>query len=155
MVTAKPSLRADPPSSGLTQKFAGSMRGRASPKGQFFSSRFVVDNVNHVLFGYELLLVQQQPGTYLATFGKLGLTPLELSMDMLPQTQIDWREWTTRPLPSIPKPRTVHDGETISVDLFVDAATGEKLIDDIRIQSSSVRRPVPPPPPPPPPVKQN
>jgi hypothetical protein len=42
-------------------------------------------------------------------------------------------EWTFQPLPSIPEPRMVHDGETISVDLFVDPATGEKLIDDIRI----------------------
>jgi hypothetical protein len=126
------------------------MRGRSAAGGPSFSSRYVLDNVNHVMFGYELVLEEKQPGTYLATFGKLGITPLEISSEMAPRlppnapsglvrpprpiNSSNWSEWTTQPLPAIPEPRLVHPGDTISIDLFVDAVTGEKLIDDILIQ---------------------
>jgi hypothetical protein len=149
-VSVQPSLRADPPSSGLARRFNQSMRGRNAAGGPSFSSRYLVDAANHVILGYELVLEEQQPGTYLATFGKLGLTPLELSTEMAPRlppnappglvrppsplNPSNRTEWTTLPLPAIPEPRLVHPGDTISIDLFVDAATGEKLIDDIRIQ---------------------
>jgi hypothetical protein len=122
------SLRGEPRSSGLTRRFGVSMRSRGVLNGESFYSRYLSDIANHVYLGYELLIQQQQPGTYLLTFGKLGLTALEIAAQSHDST-----EWTMQPLPAIPEPRVVHDGETISVDLFVDAATGEKLIDDIRI----------------------
>ncbi len=143
-------LRSDPPSSGLARRFVQGGHGRSAAGGPSFSSRYLLDNVNHVMFGYELVLEEQQPGTYLATFGKLGITPLEISSEMAPRlppnappglvrpqrpiNSSNWSEWTTQPLPAIPQSRLVHPGDTISIDLFVDAATGEKLIDDIRIQ---------------------
>jgi hypothetical protein len=122
------SLRTDPPSSGLGRRFAAGMRSRGVLNGEMFYSRYLSDNANHLYLGYELLVQLQQPGTYLVTFGKLGLTALEIAAQSHNST-----EWTMQPLPSIPEPRVVHDGETIGIDLFVDAATGEKLIDDIRI----------------------
>jgi hypothetical protein len=104
----------------------------------------MLDTGNRMYFGYELLLEQQQPGTYLATFGKLGLTSLDLSAGMR------WRalSWTIQPIPAIPEPREIRDGETISIDLFIDAATGDKLVDDIRIDPPHppVTRFQPPPP---------
>jgi hypothetical protein len=101
----------------------------------------LLDKSNHLYFGYELLLEQQQPGTYLATFGKLGITPLDLaagSIPRLPQGSTNAQgatdhAWTILPLPAIPEPPILHDDDSISIDLFVDAATGEKLIDEIRI----------------------
>ena len=127
------------------------MRSRGVLNWDMFYSRYLSDNVNQVYLGYELLVQQQQPGTYLVTFGKLGLTALEIAAQSHNST-----EWTMQPLPAIPEPRVVHDGDTISVDLFVDAATGEKLIDDIRIdppraairlatslQATPVNRPIP------------
>jgi hypothetical protein len=149
-ISVQPSLRADPPSSGLARRFSQGMRGRSAAGGPSFSSRYLVDSANQVILGYELVLEEQQPGAYLATFGKLGLTPLELSSEMAPRlppnappglvrsqrpiNSSNWSEWTTQPLPAIPEPRLVHPGDTISIELFVDPATGEKLIDDIRIQ---------------------
>jgi hypothetical protein len=121
------SLRTDPPSSGLGRRFAAGIRSHSVLNGKSFYSRYFSDDANHLYLGYELL-VQQQPGAYLMTFGKLGLTALEIAVQSHNST-----EWTMQPMPAIPEPRVVHDGDTISVVLFVDAATGEKLIDDIRI----------------------
>jgi hypothetical protein len=136
MIATSPTLRADPPSSTLDQRFSAGASGRGSLVGQSFLRRYVLDDANHVYFGYELVVEQQQIGTFSATFRPLTPTPSELSKGQL------------RPLPAMPQPRVVHDGDTISIDLFVDAATGEKLIDDIRIQSQTVRTVAPPPPPP-------
>jgi hypothetical protein len=122
-------LRTDPPSSALTQRFIpGTPRVRNIPNGRFYS-RIMLDSGGRMYLGYELLLEQQQSGVYLATFGKLGLTPLDLSAGM----RWSARAWTNQPIPAIPEPREIHDGETVSIDLFIDAASGEKLIDDIRI----------------------
>jgi hypothetical protein len=126
--------RADPPSSALAGKFRGGSRGHSSSNGRVFYSRYLLDDKNHVYFGYELLLEEQQPGAYLATFGKLNLSPLEMITQTAPRIPAIATEWTTQPVPVIPEPRVVHSGDVISIDLFVDAATGAKLIDDIRIQ---------------------
>lgn len=138
MITTLPTLRADPPSSALDQKFSAGASGRGAPGGLSNLHRYVLDEANHAYFGYELVLEEKQKGTYSATFSALALSPAELSKGEF------------KLLPSMPQSRLVHDGDTISVDLFVDPASGEKLIDDIRIQVRSVLMPAPPPPPPPP-----
>jgi hypothetical protein len=124
----QPSLRSDPPSSRLDRGIIQGMLGRFDPRGPSFASRYLLDVSNHIIFGYELVLEQQQPGTYLATFGKLGLTPLEMSFDMVPRfppnapsvavppspiNLTNWKEWTTRPLVTIPESRLVKTGDTI------------------------------------------
>jgi hypothetical protein len=141
-------LRTDPPSFGLDQKFSEGWRARVSPDAdQEFINRFVVDDAKRVYFGYEILLEEQQPGTYLATFGKLTVSPLELSSMGPPGSSVqplgpgERTQWTMQPPPAIPEPRVVHAGDTISVNLFVDSATGQKLIDDIRIESSRAALP--------------
>lgn len=80
---AQLSLRAEPPSSGLLRLFGGGFRGRRGPDCCSFFTRYLMDRANHIYFGYELLIDEQQPGAYLVTFGKLGLTPLEMSMDSI------------------------------------------------------------------------
>ncbi len=149
---AQLSLRAEPPSSGLIRLFGGGFRGHSGPDGRSFFTRYLMDRANHIYFGYELLIEEQQPGSYLVTFGKLGLTPLEMSMDSIQRIppnapsnfprpkQINWADWTMQPLPAIPEPRVVHEGDTISLEMFADSATGEKLIDDIRVQHRNVGR---------------
>jgi hypothetical protein len=107
-----------------------------------FYSRILLDHANRQYFGYELLLERQQPGAYLATFGRLGITPLDLASSMATSLA-----WTPLPLATVPAPHIIHDGETISIDLLLDAATGDKLIDDIRIAPApSTQRLQPPPP---------
>ncbi len=127
-------LRTDPPSASLPGGLVSSYRGHAN-SGESFFSRVLLDAANHVYFGYELILEEQQPGTYLATFGKLGLTPMEAAGSAGSKAA----EWSMQALPAIPQPNVVHDGDKISIELMTDAASGEKLIDDIEIQPYSRR----------------
>jgi hypothetical protein len=124
-------LRTDPPSPALSRRFVPYLRDRAIPNGPAFFTRIFLDDAHHAYFGYELLLERKQTGTYLATVGKLGITPIDLATSLVPGP-IDLG-WTNLPIPSIPDPRLLQDGETISVDVFVDPSTGSKLIDDIRV----------------------
>ncbi len=96
-----------------------------------FYTRILVDAEHHAYLGYELLIERKPAGAYLATVGKLGVTPMDLA-DRFATFPID-REWPMLPLPSIPEPRLLHDGDTLSITLFVDPASGDKLIDEIRI----------------------
>jgi hypothetical protein len=101
-----------------------------------------------VYLGYELLIEPQQPGEYLATFGKLGVTALELEANGAPKVTQGPGDapgssnlaWTMLQLPAMPEPRVVHDGDVITIDLFLDGATGERLADEIHINQP---RPVP------------
>jgi hypothetical protein len=127
-------LRTDPPSAILPRGLVSSYRGHAN-SGESFFTRILLDAANHVYFGYELILEEQQPGTYLATFGNLGLTPMEAAGSAGSKVA----EWSMQALPAIPQPQVVHDGDKISIELMTDAATGEKLIDDIEIQPYSRR----------------
>ena len=122
--------------------------------GQAFVSRVVVDRANHTYLGYEVLVEPKQPGMYLATFGKLGVTPLDLEASeslRLPAASAPANgaasahpQWTQLELPAIPEPRLFHDTESISIDLFIDPATKAKLIDDIRLHlMTPISRPVP------------
>jgi hypothetical protein len=107
-------------------------RGRSITNGPTFYSRIVLDNANRTYFGYELLIEQQQPGVYLATFGNLGVTALDLAAGTLPKGA-SAQGWTPLPLPQVPAPRTIHDAETLSIEIFSDTSTGKKLFDDIGI----------------------
>jgi hypothetical protein len=124
-------FRTDPPLAAFPRGLNFSYRGRSS-SGESDFSRALIDTSNHVYFGYELILQQQQPGTYLATFGTLGLSPMEAAAN----TGSNWTEWSMRDV-ALPDPRVVHDGDVISIELMIDAATSNKLIDDIKVQPFS------------------
>jgi hypothetical protein len=133
-------LRAEPVSSGLQQRFGLMNSTRINPGGVSLSTRTYYDKTNHIYFGYEAMVEEQQPGAYLVTFGRLGLTPLDLAAGGLqPPTRINPAEWTNQPLPAIPGPQLVHDGDVIRIELFVDAATNAELFDDIEIGAPAVR----------------
>jgi hypothetical protein len=125
-------LRTDPPSAALSRSLSSSYRGRGSP-GESYFGRTVIDGVNHVYLGYEMILEEQQPGTYLATFGKISLTPMEAAVS----ADSKLKAWSIQALPAMPEPKLVHDGDTISLELMTDAATGAKLIEDIEIHPFS------------------
>ena len=121
--------------------YSGSSRHRGITHGPTFYSRILLDKANHAYLGYELLLEPQQTGKYRATFGRLGVTPLDLAAGSCPHLPFDSTDpqspidlaWTMLPLAALPEPRVVEEGETISIVLLVEGATGAKLIDDIRI----------------------
>jgi hypothetical protein len=140
IIGVKPSLRTDPLTSALARRFTASSRTRNMKNGTFFS-RIVLDANNRVYFGYELLVEPEAGGAFLMTFGKLGVTPLDIASGSplrFPPDQIDLSLgaspiWTILQLPAIPEARAIKATDTVSIDLFVDTTTGEKLIDDIRI----------------------
>jgi len=130
-------LRTDPPSQFLSPRFEERSGGHVSEGYPHFYRRYVFDNAKRVVFGYELLLTEQGPGTYLASFGPLILSLLELSVDPHPVVEapstIDRTEWIIQPLPAMPAPQIVHTGDAIGVELSVDDTTGVKLFDDIHV----------------------
>lgn len=140
VIGVKPSLRSEPLTSALARRFTATSRLRNMKNGTFFS-RIVLDASNRVYFGYELLVERQPAGTYLMTFGKLGVTPLDMSSGSpvrFPPDQIDrslsaGSVWTMHELPAIPEARAIGATDTVTIDLFVDPLTGEMLIDDIHI----------------------
>ncbi len=147
--------RSDPPSSPLPQLFgSATYRTKNGTDGRTFVSRYLSDQVRHIYVGYEMLIEPQQPGMYLVTIGELGTSPLEMSIEMASRMSPRVRAlfppqnnapWTHQPLPSIPQPLIFHDGDTISVELFADPATGDKLFDDVLISRfTPVTRGLPP-----------
>ena len=46
------------------------------------------------------------------------------------------KPWSLR-TPALPESKIVHDGDVMSIELIADAATGDKLIDDITVQTFS------------------
>jgi hypothetical protein len=130
-ISILPILRSDPASSPLLRRFAPSLRERTIANGPGFYTRIFLDAEHHAYLGYELLIERKPAGAYLATVGKLGTTPMDLA-SLFADFPID-REWTVVSLPAIPEPRLVHDGDTFSIDLFVDPTSGDKLIDEIHI----------------------
>ena len=132
-------LRVDPPTGAPPQGLTCDYHGR-SIVGKSYFTRVVMDSVNHEYFGYEVLLEEQKPGTYLATFGKPGVSPMEAAVT----AGAGLSPWSVRTL-ALPEPRVVRDGDIISIELMTNAATGDKLIDDITIQSFSQRPTIGPP----------
>ncbi len=154
LIEVKAALRTQPPTSGLARRFTATSRTRNMKNGTFFT-RIVLDASNRTYFGYELLVGRRPDGTYLLTFGKLGVTPLDIASGspvIFPQDEIDrsldaGSVWTARELPATPESREMQVTETASIELFVDSTNGQKLIDDIRIQPpytpAPIRRQVP------------
>src|SRR5262249_51526997 len=79
-------LRATPASSTLARSFIASYRPRELNDGRAFYSRILINRAAHTYLGYELILeLQQQTGAYLVTFGKLGITPLDVTATYAPR----------------------------------------------------------------------
>jgi len=129
----QPNLRIDPPTGAPPQGLTCDYHGRGIV-GKSYFTRIVMDSVKHEYFGYEVLLEEQQPGTYLATFGKPGVSPLEAAAT----AGAGQSPWSVRTL-VLPEPKVVRDGDVISIELMTFATTGDKLIDDITIQPFSQR----------------
>lgn len=132
-------LRLDPPTGAPPQGVTFGFHGR-SVVGKTYFTRTLMDNVNHEYFGYEVLLEEQQPGTYLATFGKTDVSPMEAAAT----AGAGLNQWSVRTL-ALPAPKVVRNGDIISIELMTNAATGDKLVDDITIQSFSQRPAIGPP----------
>ncbi len=141
-------LRPEPPSSAIAQRF---LAGSEDHKGVF--TRYLTDRTHHIYFGYDVVFEDQANGDFVATFGRLGLTPLAISARTatpalyvaparFPRPQkIDPNQWTMQELPEIPKVRLMRAGDVVSILLYEDPTTGEKLYDDVTFQTVRLASP--------------
>lgn len=129
-------LQPMPPSAPFHLVAGSSSRGSSGPSGgEVTAHRYFYDENAAVYFGYDLLLEPDpQSSTYRIRFFDLGIGPL----DVVPRVvRDDPTAWKKLALPGLPAARTVQPGDTIPVDVWVDPATGQKLVDNVRIQSTS------------------
>jgi uncharacterized protein YecT (DUF1311 family) len=116
----KPDLAADelPEESGvkwLKTKTAGAV-------GMMRYSR---NTKTHEYFGYEVVAEPiPQAGTYRVTFSALTFEDLAVSPS----------GWRMLPTPIFPSPQIVGSTDTIALDLFENPATGQKIVDYLRIK---------------------
>jgi hypothetical protein len=135
-IAAQANLRAIPPSSALARSFIVSYRPRELNSGRAFYSRILINRAARTYLGYELILEpQQQAGAYLLTFGKLGITPLDVAATYAPRLPQNppAEPFTMLPIPALPEPQLVHESQIVAIDLLTDPTTGDKLIDDVHI----------------------
>jgi hypothetical protein len=115
--------RLEPPSPPIAEGLAGGI-----VTGQSAMHRIITDASGHRYFGYDMVTEHlDQANTYLVTF-----RPLSIGPEKVPWT--DLTGWTMLPIPGYPAPQTVHAGDTIALDLFTNAATGQKIVDYIHME---------------------
>lgn len=142
------SVRVEPPSPGpWVRRFnAASLTGAINSVCIY--QRYLYDDENHVFLGYDLMLEPQpQNDTFRASFYELGMGVAELPMlDGKPRAAAGG--WKKAPLAKYPAPQIVHTGDTISVELWTAPDSGQKIVDQVRIDTAlaaEFKRPAAPP----------
>jgi hypothetical protein len=122
--------RGEPPSPPIYIATGFSSRGFGA---ESVTHRYFRDDARHVFFGYDLLLQPGRQGdTYQASFFELGMGLLDMPLGR--PGFANPAEWKKVPLPAYPPPQEVHGGDTVSIVVWVNPDTGQKLVDDIHIQ---------------------
>jgi hypothetical protein len=102
---------------------------------QVYSSghRYFYDDRSHTYFGYDLVIEPQpQPDTFRATFYDISVGPLDFLNS--PRTPVDPAQWKKIPLPAVPAPMTIHSGDTVPIEVFVNPDAQQKLVDSLSVQ---------------------
>ncbi len=84
---------------------------------------------NKAYFGYDLVVEPLAGSRYRLRFAPLTITPQEMSKIFSKVSN-----WTSLPLPGGPVTVEVRAGETVALDLFVNASTGQKVTDYLTIK---------------------
>jgi hypothetical protein len=94
--------------------------------------RYFADNRQKKYFGYDVLFEPaDQPRSFRLTFRPLTRDAREIGLSS-PES------WTPLPLPRYPPPQIVNAGDTIALDMMVNPATGQKLVDYIVVSSDKL-----------------
>jgi polysaccharide export outer membrane protein len=102
--------------------FAGGFVGGAVTDGEGVH-RYLAYNSLHKFFGYDLQVSYEEPThSYRVTLRPLSIDPARVELP-------DPASWTVVPMPTYPSPQNVHGGDRIALDLFVNPATGQKIVD--------------------------
>jgi hypothetical protein len=116
-------MRVEPASAAVDLHLGGGTRRHANTV-----NRYVTDLVNHVYFGYEIAVKPVEAGKrYRVAIGPLTLRPESIHSDGPLLTPV--------PLPKYPQPQIINAGDTIALDLLVNPANGQKLVDYIQISA--------------------
>jgi hypothetical protein len=100
--------------------------------GTIAFSRDAENSSTHEFFGYtmEVAPVTDKPGTYRVVFGRLSETAEDLGLK-------DPAIWAMLPAPSFPAPQIVTVSDSLLFDVFVNPATGQKIVDYIHIRQDA------------------
>ena len=118
------------PGSPPIQKYGG---GVLTEKNTI--KRHVCNFDNNTYFGYDLTMEPLREGVYLLRFAPLTITPQKMS-EIFEKVS----NWTPLPLPGGPVTMEVRAGQTVALDLFVNASTGQKVTDTLWSKAEHVRR---------------
>lgn len=126
--------RTEPPDPPL--HFNSASTGRAMYRGLAGYSathRYFHDQVHLTYVGYDVLVEQQaQPDTFKMTFLELGIGPIDFAIQA--NSNLDPTAWKKLATPPLPPPRMVHAADKVELTVWVDPATGQKLIDVLQVQ---------------------
>ncbi len=89
----------------------------------------LTESSQHVYSGYDIQVLRQAGDTFRVTLVALTATAEELK---LPDPSL----WRRLPAPNLPGPQLIHAGDTLVFDLFEDSATGQKIVDSLRIENN-------------------
>ncbi len=98
--------------------------------------RYFYDAGSHTYFGYDVVIEPEpEADTFRATFYDLSVGPLDFLNS--PHTPLDPTQWKKIPLPSVPARMVIHSGDTVSIEVFVNPETQQKLVDSLSVQPTT------------------
>lgn len=96
--------------------------------------RHLCDFERKTYFGYDVTMEPLGDYTYRFAFSPLTITPEKMS-EIFPKVG----NWTLLPLPRYPATQVLRGGDILALDLFVNPATGQKIVDYLKIQGDQGR----------------
>lgn len=84
--------------------------------------RYLQDDATRRYVGYDLTLNKRADGTLVVTLGQLSASGEKLGLK---------GEWTQVPLRVNSTPQTIRSGDEITIDIFTNPATGQKIVDHL------------------------
>jgi hypothetical protein len=117
-----------------TPELSGKFGGGGVVVGKIRFHRYTTESDSRKYFGYDLLMEPlPEANTYRVTVRPLSIDATQLHLK-------DPAAWSELRLPGYPPPQILHDGDTIALDLFTNAETGQKIVDYIHIPEKKHKR---------------
>ncbi|MCP5115326.1 MAG: hypothetical protein GY953_31240, partial [bacterium] len=97
--------------------------------------RHICDLSQKTYFGYDLTIERLEDGRFRYTFSPLSITPEKMDEISAKMDEVfgSVRGWRPLALPQRPATQVLAAGETLALDLFVNPATGQKVVEYIQV----------------------
>ena len=100
--------------------------------------RLLLDSARRMYVGYDALVEPlSEANTYRVTFRRLGMTP-ELARQVLGDSLSTWSQLPT-PGWNLNAPQTIKGGDVLELNLLVNAATSQRVVEYVTVQEPSRR----------------